>query len=215
MNLVYKIVNRANGKLYIGVTTQGMNRRWTEHVSRSNLGERDHKLYRAMRKYGLDFFSIKPICCVLAKEDLKFFEEHFIRWFNSFERGYNMTCGDGVHSEETIEKIRQKMIGRKITWYDKIVESRINNPNKRSGKEWAIVGAAHVKSKCYVVIHPDGHSEIIQGLREFCRKHGLSHNLMIAVINGSQHHHKGYVISKVQRLGEIRTPKRVEVAHDL
>jgi len=42
MNQIYKITNNVNSKVYIGLTTQNVNRRWSEHLYRFNLGERDH-----------------------------------------------------------------------------------------------------------------------------------------------------------------------------
>ena len=54
MNQVYKITNKINDKVYVGITTQGANRRWSEHLYRFNSGERDHKIYLAMKKYGID-----------------------------------------------------------------------------------------------------------------------------------------------------------------
>lgn len=40
-NIIYKITNLINGKVYIGLTTQGLSRRKGEHVYRFNLGERE------------------------------------------------------------------------------------------------------------------------------------------------------------------------------
>jgi group I intron endonuclease len=61
MNQVYKITNKINNKVYIGITTQGINRRWSEHLYRFNSGERDHKIYLAMKKYGIENFELSVI----------------------------------------------------------------------------------------------------------------------------------------------------------
>ena len=107
-----------NETVYVGLTTQGIRQRWREHVCRFNLGERDHKLYQAMRKYGIANFSIEPICHVDDKKDLPDLEIFHIKKFNSFNHGYNMTCGGDIVSDKTKKKIRAKLKGRKNTWSD-------------------------------------------------------------------------------------------------
>lgn len=194
MNEVYIIENQVNGKKYIGITTQGIHRRRTEHLSRLNLGHRDHKLYQAMRKYGMDNFKMYPLCSVFSKDDLPLLEVHFIKLFNTFDRGYNMTCGGDVVSDETKQKISKRMKGRNITWGKKIWESRRRNGNEGNPKEYVAKGADHVRSVSYKVMFPDGHIESFKGLRAFSRKHNLSHNLLIATLKNVQHHHKGFVL---------------------
>lgn len=194
MNQAYKITNLVNGKVYIGITTQGVVQRWREHICRFNLGERDHKLYKAMRKHGIENFRCETLCCAFSADDLPEIEKELIERFNSFKRGYNSTCGDGLASDETKEKIRQAMLGRKITWMDKIIASRKANPNNRSPREWVKSGSDNVNSKAYIVCYPDGTIGIAESLRGFSRRHNLSHCLLLATLRGDQHHHKGFVL---------------------
>lgn len=56
--IVYRITNNINNKVYIGITTILLKRRWSAH-------KRDDKklkypLYKSIRKYGIDNFMIKP-----------------------------------------------------------------------------------------------------------------------------------------------------------
>ncbi len=192
MNEIYKITNQVNGKCYIGLTTQGAHQRWAEHKSRFILGERDHKLYLAMRKYGIKNFKCEVICSVLDKEDLAKLEIYFVEKFNSFKRGYNMNCGGDFVSDETKEKMRQKMLGRKVTWTKKGWITRKANGHKNS--EFALRGAANHWSKRYAVKHPDGHVETVHGLNEFCRQHSLFWSAMRRTLIGEQKSHKGYVL---------------------
>ena len=191
MNLVYKITNAKTNKCYIGITTQGVDKRWTQHVSRFNLGERDHKLYQSMRKHGIENFKMDVICCAIKDEHLGELEEMFIKKFNCFNRGYNMTCGDGVLSKDTRKKISDAMIGRKITWYDKILESKKKNGTLSHD---APSGASNKRSKRFAIKEPSGKIVFIKGLREYCRDNMLSHNLMLATLNGKQSHHKTFVL---------------------
>jgi hypothetical protein len=195
MNTVYMIYNEINDKAYIGVTTQDNPRhRLYEHISRYRRGDRDHKLYQAMRKHGAEAFSVTLLCSVFRKEDLSLFEVAFIDYYDTFENGYNMTRGGDTVSAETKAKISKALTGRKITWYDKIVASRWGNPNARSPKEYVPTGAKSALSVAYAVRFPDGRTETFRGLRAFCRVHKLSHNLLLTTLSGKQTHHKGFVL---------------------
>jgi len=192
--IIYKITNKKTGKVYIGQTIQGLSCRKREHIYRFNTRERDHKLYLSMRKHGIENFDFESLCCVLNESYLDEIEVALIKKYNSFNRGYNMTIGGDSVSLETREKLRKAMLGRKITWYDKILESRRRNPNKKDQKLCIPKGEKSILSKVYLVVHPDGTEEIIKGLRQFCLKHKLSHCLMLAVLKGLQNHHKGFKV---------------------
>lgn len=138
-NIIYKITNLQNNKVYIGLTTQGLARRKGEHIYRLNSGERDHKLYNAMRKYGINSFSFESICSALLPEHLGELEQYFIKEYNSFNRGYNMTIGGDTVSQETRDKLSAIFKGRKITWYNKILESRSKNKNNKTKKYHTIL----------------------------------------------------------------------------
>lgn len=190
--IIYTITNQVNGKRYVGQTTQGLRQRIAEHICRFNLGERDHKLYQAMRKYGLSNFVFEELCCVLKPEYLDALEIEFIAKFNSFRRGYNMTCGgDGV-SDETKAKISAAHKGRKITWYNKVIESKRRRRATVGPFKRAIVGGLCSNSKSYRIRKPDGTEIIVKGIRQFCRDNSLDHATMFAVLAGKQRHHKGY-----------------------
>lgn len=192
--IIYEIKNVKTGKVYIGQTIQGLTRRKGEHIYRFKRSERDHKLYQSMRKHGLDAFKFSVICCALHKDYLDDLEIYFIKQSNSFRRGYNMTMGGDSVSDATREKLRKIMTGRKITWGSKIAESRRNNPNNPSPKDFVPNGANNKLSKWYAIKYPNGEVQIIKGLRAFCKRQGLTHSLMLATLKGLQTHHKGYSI---------------------
>lgn len=118
---VYKITNKVNNKVYIGITSKGISARWKEHIYSAEHGC-PFKLHNAIRKYGKENFSIELIDFCNSWEELTEKEQYYISEYKSLqdEFGYNMTeGGDGTfgrtHSEETKEKIRQKAIGREVT----------------------------------------------------------------------------------------------------
>lgn len=191
--VIYSITNTVNAKRYIGQSRQGLARRKGEHIYRFNLGERDHKLYQAMRKYGLENFRFEIVCHALKAEYLDELEVLFIEHYNSFHRGYNMTCGGDSVSDQTRAKLSAVFKGRKLPWAHKIIEAR-----RRNGTLYDVSGprkgSEHWKAASYLVRFPDGTEKSIKGLRQFCREHALDHALMLAVLKGLQRHHKGYAL---------------------
>lgn len=190
--IIYCIRNIVNGKVYIGQTCQGLARRRAEHIHRFNLGERDHKLYQAMRKHGIKNFKFEVLCNCLKPEYLDEMERHFVAEFNSFENGYNMTCGGDGTAEETRRKLSAALKGRKILWADKLWTTRRNNPDAKHPKDYVAKGANNSLAKSYLVRLPNGEERKVRGMNQFCKEHGLSFNLMLAVLYGKQRHHKGY-----------------------
>jgi group I intron endonuclease len=134
---VYKVTNKKNGKIYIGITNQGAStNRWYKHCSDSNTGS-NFPLHNAIRKYGKDNFQI-DIVELIENEDYDYLKEREIFWIKEFdsynrEKGYNLTLGgDGTfgrfHSEETKDKIRKRAIGRhpSLEQRKKMSESQLN-----------------------------------------------------------------------------------------
>ena len=104
---IYLIINKVNGHKYIGQTTQGMNKRWKQHIDQA-MRMSQYPLHRAMRKHGNHNFMIREICeCNENELDEK--EEYYIKEYNTFEsaEGYNATSGGNrpILSQETKDKI--------------------------------------------------------------------------------------------------------------
>lgn len=186
---IYIIENDLNKKKYVGITSQSVYQRWQEHVSRFNRRQRDHKLYLAMKKYGIENFTCYELCKIPEKFDPKEFEQLMIEQYDSYNNGYNMTRGGDDISDGTREKISAKLKGRKITWHDKLWASRRTNPNYRSAKEYVASGGKNVNAKSYVIKRPDGTEETIRGLRAYCRENGLRHSTLLNI-----GHQNGFVL---------------------
>lgn len=99
---IYYIENQVNHKGYIGQTTAPVKTRWYQHTSCATTGG-DAYLYRAMRAYGIDKFSIREVCVESAttKEELAqkldVSEQFYIDEFQTFKpNGYNLTLGGRV-----------------------------------------------------------------------------------------------------------------------
>jgi len=139
---VYKVTNNENGKIYIGITIQGVASRWSKHCSdaRSNS---QFPIHNAIRLYGEDNFTVEVIEELEDEEfdQLKEHEKYWIKYYESFDRekGYNLTLGgDGswgrFHSEETKEKIRQKAKGRKPS---EEVRDRMSKSQKQVQRDYS------------------------------------------------------------------------------
>lgn len=96
--IVYKITNIINNKVYIGLTTTSLEKRWRAHKNLA--GKSDKHLYKSMNKYGVDNFNIEIIEETDSIEKLGELERHYIKTYNSTnpEYGYNITSG-GEHNQ--------------------------------------------------------------------------------------------------------------------
>lgn len=91
---IYKIENKANGKIYIGQSVNIENR-WKQHIRELNKeSHRNQHLLNSWKKYGQDNFEFNVICtCTLEELDEK--EIYYIDLYKTYnyEYGYNMTIG--------------------------------------------------------------------------------------------------------------------------
>lgn len=126
---IYKITCLVNQKVYIGQTSETIEKRFARHMGYQK-DESDTKFYRAIRKYGKENFRIEAIDFAETQEELDQKEIYYIHLYDSVKNGYNSKdsigkCGGDTLSEhhnlkEIKEKIRQSKLGDK-------------NPMKRYG----------------------------------------------------------------------------------
>lgn len=203
--IVYKITNKVNGKCYIGQTIKSLEERMIQHVTR--VGRKkpvSTYLHKAMKGHGVENFKAEILCECNTKEEMNEKEAYYITYFDTFfmkGKGYNMTYGGEGSigykpTNETCEKIsintrlgispeeckkrsermigkRNPTYGRKRTDEEKELMSK-NRQGKLTGKD----NPAYKSAPDYLITFPDGHQEIIKGLRTFCRDNGLSRYIM-------------------------------------
>ncbi len=195
--IIYLIRNTVNGKVYVGQTQQSLAQRKSEHLSRHERGERDHKLYLAMKKHGAENFYFEEFCSAVSQEHLDALEVQVIAQFNSYNRGYNSNPGGNGVSEETKVKLSKIFKGRKAPWSVKVIQA-FNEKNR--GNEiaslgaYAAAGSENPKARGYVVRRPSGHCETVYGLKKYCRDNGLTHKCVLQTFDGNQFHHKGFTL---------------------
>ena len=111
MAIIYKITNLVNNKCYIGKASNNI---IPIHRHFSNaINGKPYILSRAIRKYGFNsFYSIIIEYC--SDRDSNYLEKYYIKVYDSFNSGYNMTLGgDGGNtltskSASEIREIRVK-----------------------------------------------------------------------------------------------------------
>ncbi len=117
---IYKIVNKINNKVYIGLTTTDLKKRWSSHV---NTSSNCKYLSSAIKKYGKDNFIMEPVFYANSVDDMMEMEILFIRQYNSLAPdGYNLREG-GQYGEFT-EMAKDKLKVAAITRWDKKERSR-------------------------------------------------------------------------------------------
>ena len=129
---IYKATSKTTGKSYIGFDSNWPNRK---SVHKSNIKHKDYKFYRALKKYGWDDFEWSLVYQSTDRDHtLNEMESYFIKQYDTFTNGYNMTVGgDGsVLSEEIIERIRKANIGKKLSEETKEKLRQINLGKKQS-----------------------------------------------------------------------------------
>lgn len=150
--VIYKITNLINGKIYIGQTVNGFDRRYDnggEGIERvcnfhkcikKNKGHYNKHLLGSIEKYGFNAFEvIKVLDIAFSKEELNIKEICWIKIYksNKSNYGYNQTVG-GDNSFQVTKKIiclNNRYVFDSITdainkYNNKSILSHLSNPNK-------------------------------------------------------------------------------------
>ena len=107
MKIIYEIVNKTNGKVYVGQTKRSIDEVW-EEILREVKKERSNgrKLFDAIKDEGKDNFHIKEVCQVedsLAEDKLR----NQMRLRNSIENGYNEQERVDIENDDILSLYRE------------------------------------------------------------------------------------------------------------
>ena len=147
---IYIIQNHINKKIYIGQTSGTIGHRFSQHKYKKH--NKHSHLYNAFDKYGRDQFYIELLMKDLNLEQANFWEEYYIKIFDSCnrERGYNIMKGGENRklSFETIEKIKKFQGSPEIR---KIKSERHSGANSflfgKKGKDAPSFGRKHTEEE--------------------------------------------------------------------
>lgn len=206
---VYEHKNKINGKRYIGITSQPVQRRW-----KSGYGYCSQKyFYNAIKKYGWDKFEHNILYSGLTDTEAKRIEQSLIDLYNttSAERGYNITHGgDGSRgvirsdetkrkigdtlsghgvSTETIEKLRTASKGKKHTEESRQKISKSLTGIKRSNTEKQHL--SEINKKKIAQINLNG--EVVAIHTGIFSVDGYSGQCISLCVRGKLKTHKGYI----------------------
>jgi group I intron endonuclease len=224
---VYCITNKTNGKKYVGITIQPVEKRFRRHINDSKYGV--YPLHRAISKYGEDNFSLEVVDESETIEDLWSKEKQWIAKLNTMEEGYNLSSGGttGGYGWERTESYRKTLseakkgkpycVGRKRKSVPcseekkrKISEANLGRPSFRKGMNLSEKHKQRLSEsktgvpnpngrKTYKVIHPDNTEEIVVGISKWCKDRGLHPGNMVSVAHGKLKQYKGYKCRKIEQ----------------
>lgn len=110
---IYKIINKINGKIYVGQTKNSIKERKVSHLQ-SVHSESKYPLHCAIRKYGIENFMFETIE-MCSETELNEKESYWIRELNTLcQNGYNIRSGGrGKQPEDLKLRIRESLKGRR------------------------------------------------------------------------------------------------------
>lgn len=128
----YRIINKVNGKCYVGMTKRDVKVRFDEHIRSANTNHdlnNDYvmPIYNAMRKYGIDLFDVEHIDSrdLESYKDAEIYEGRLIAEYDSLlsQKGYNLNKmnedGSRTYEPEIRTKIVEINIGTNNPFYGK------------------------------------------------------------------------------------------------
>jgi len=124
--MIYKITNLINGKTYIGKTTN-LEARWTLHKWAARSGKKN-RLYVAMRKYGIENFTIEKIGEGYDIEEVIAINEH--------APDYNMTAGGTGGDTSSSPNYQNAMRMRDYNGKNNPNYGKRGNKNPKYGKKY-------------------------------------------------------------------------------
>lgn len=114
---IYKITNKLNGKCYIGQSIDIHHRWYTHKNPKTWVADKGKVLYRAFVKYGIENFTFEIIEeCPRKQLDIR--EKYWVRYFDSYSNGYNMTKGgQGNNHRDWLRKPKKYQ----INWFEDFI----------------------------------------------------------------------------------------------
>ena len=144
----YAITCKPSGKTYIGITGASLSRRWTEHQYSARRRPNASALYSAIAKYGIDSFTIQPLCSATTWADICAVESLLIQQHGTLAPiGYNLTLGGEGRSGfrpsvESVERSASKHRGLIRSMDARAKSAEYQRGRKKSDSHRAAIAAA-------------------------------------------------------------------------
>jgi group I intron endonuclease len=195
---IYRIKCLIDGKEYVGQTTMDICKRWERH-KKCHLNPQWHssrgacpKLYSAMRKYGIENFTIKSLDFASSTQELNKKELFWIKKLNTIEKGYNLCEGGnfGFLSKESRAKISRSKMGNPSNKGKKFSkETRKKGSIAKRGPKNPMYGKKAHNAKMILCI---SNGKVYTSIKEACDDLGADKRNISAHINGKRKHVNGY-----------------------
>lgn len=139
--IIYMATNKINGKEYIGQTVGNLQKRKRQHIRRA-LSENNNVYFcNAIRKHGPDNFDWEILHDNINDiDDLNRLEVYYIKLYDTYNNGYNLTLGGGGRSGCIVSDVTKK----KLSVLNEGKNNRMYG-SCRSGKEAPMYGKRHSK----------------------------------------------------------------------
>lgn len=138
--IVYKVTNKINNKIYIGITTQKLDQRMKRHYRDAKRLDRPTVYFHnAILKHGEENFVFEKIEEVNDFEELNQKEKYWVAFYNSTDKdiGYNLDSGGKYckKSETTKSKIG---LQKKKDWNNEDISKRMKAGLNKATEQWQI-----------------------------------------------------------------------------
>lgn len=198
--IIYKITNKINNKIYIGQTVRALEERLSEHKRKRN-----PLISKALKKYGIENFSVEVIYEASTIEELNEKEFEFIRKYNSINpNGYNQCEGGGntvgyIHTDEAKKKMSkaksEMYLGENNPFYGKTHtdEAKKKMSEKRKGRKLTEEWKKNISNSCTKkkVINIDT-GEVFNSVKEASEYYNLKDTHISRVCKGKRNKTGGF-----------------------
>lgn len=110
--IAYLISSITSGSQYVGITTESIKRRWSNHIAASKAGSKT-ALHAAIARFGSADFVVEQIASGLSLDGVCKAEVTLINQIGTKSpNGYNMTLGGTAHAQTAATRVKIGMAAR-------------------------------------------------------------------------------------------------------
>lgn len=175
---VYTHISPSN-KRYIGITCQEPKKRWKGGSGyKSNI-----HFTRAIEKYGWNNFQHIIIAKGLTEDEAKWLEIELVRKWDSTnkDKGYNISLGGDIISEDTKKKISQANKGRKVSEDTREKISQANKGKGMYGKGYLMSDENNHGARKIILLNT---KEIFTTIKNGAKKYNCDESSVVKCCNG-------------------------------
>lgn len=190
--IIYKATNIINNKIYIGQTTQTLDKRRKAHERAYKYkSSKEMIIAKAIKKYGKENFTWEIIDTATSLDELNQKEEYWINKLNSLaENGYGYNDKRGGNNHKHSERTKNK-----------ISKAQRGELNHAFGKK----GSLNPKSKKVINLNT---GKIYESANICSKEEGLSLSHICATCRGERATTGGFSFRYLNSLNEIIPPKK-------